>query len=152
MVLKRAGKLKGEHASPEHKDEIVVRSWGWGMRAGSAVGSGVNTVRRSHRELVVVKSIDTASTGLMNALAGNDEVAEAVLTMRKAGGESIAYFTLKLNKARVVGFDLDVDEQGVPVEKIAFAFQKIAVEYTPQSSGGSGGAAHSFEDDWMEAA
>ena len=74
VKTRRAGKIKGEASAPEHADDIVVNAWSWGVAAGSAIGSGQATSRRSYKHLAIVKRIDSASTGLMSALATNDEV------------------------------------------------------------------------------
>src|SRR5262245_21868219 len=101
VKTKRAGKIKGEASAPEHVDDIVVSAWNWGLSAGSALGSGQATARRSYKHLTVIKRIDSASTGLMSALATNDEVKEARLAMRKSGDEQIDYFAVVLGGARV---------------------------------------------------
>src|SRR5205085_924350 len=89
VQTKRAGKVKGEASSPGHENEIVVAGWSWGLSAGSALGSGQATARRSYKHLTVFKAIDSASTSLMSALATNDEVKEAKLAMRRAGEEQV---------------------------------------------------------------
>ena len=93
----------------------------------------------------------SASTGLLNALAGNDEVKQAVLTMRKAGGEALDYFTLTLGGARIVGVEIDVDASGQPIERVSFAFTKIEIEYQKQEGSGQGGGAFTFSDELVAA-
>ena len=86
------------------------------------------------------------AAGLLSALATNDEVKEAKLTMRKAGGEALDYFSLTLKGARVTAVDVDVDAQGAPVEKVAFNFTEIEIEYQKQQAGGGSGGAYTFND------
>ena len=97
-----------------HADDIEVRTWHWGVAAGTAIGSGAVTARRQYKHLVITKGIDTASTALLSALASNDVVVEAKLMLRKAGGEALDYYRMTLSDARVVGIDLDVDAFGFP--------------------------------------
>src|SRR4051794_14079573 len=85
VQTRRAGKIKGEASAPDHEDDILVSSWTWGVSAGSALATGQATSRRAYKHLTICKAIDAASTGLMSALATNDEVKEARLAMRKAG-------------------------------------------------------------------
>lgn len=87
VQTKRAGKIKGEAISPGHVDDIAVTAWQWGLSASSALGHSQATARRSYTALTIHKQIDAATTPLMSALATNDEVKEARLTMRRAGGE-----------------------------------------------------------------
>jgi type VI secretion system secreted protein Hcp len=149
VQTKRAGKVAGEAVAVGHEDEIQLRAWSWGMAAGSAIGSTQSTVRRSYKALTVVKAIDAATTPLMSALATNDEVKEARLSMRKAGGEQNDYFVITLSGARVVTIDHHVSAEGSTTESVAFAFSKVRVEYYPQQSSGQRGAAKSFEDEYQ---
>ena len=146
-VDSRAGPILGEVATEGHVDEIQLRTWTWGVSAGSAIGSGAQTARRSYRHLVVEKGIDRASTSLYGALVNNMELREVVLTMRKAGGEALDYFRMKLGNARVVDVDMVLDATGRPTERVTFSFTRINVAYTPQQGSGAGGGASEFEDE-----
>jgi type VI secretion system secreted protein Hcp len=147
LTLKRAGKAKGESMASGHKDDIVVTGFTWGVGAPGDAVTGQATGRRSYRQLVITKHLDTASTALMSAVATNDEVRSATLFLRKAGGSQEDFFTITLEQARVASYDVEADEQGTPVEKVALAFQKITVEYRQQTTAGHLGASHSFNDD-----
>jgi len=147
VQTKRAGKIKGESITGDHADDIELRGWRWGAQAGSAIGATASTARRQYQPLVVVKGVDCASTGLLSALATNDEVKEATLSMRKAGGEALDYYRLTLCGARVVDISLDVDAKGRAIETVTFAYTKIDIEYRPQQSAGAGGGAFTFSDE-----
>jgi type VI secretion system secreted protein Hcp len=149
VQTKRAGKIKGESSAPDHVDDILVKSWNWGLAAGSAIGSGQATARRTYKHLSVVKGIDSASTSLMSALATTDEVKEARLAMRKAGDEQVDYFIIVLGGARVTAIDIDVDEKGTPVERVSFAFTQVEVEYRRQETSGQAGASNTFMDEFL---
>ena len=151
VQTKRAGKIKGEVTTEGHVDDIEVRSWTWGVAAATAIGSTAATGRRQYKHLVIVKGIDSASTGLLSALATNDEVKEAKLTLRKAGGDALDYYIMTLAGARVVTVDLDVDENGAPTETVGLAFTKIDVEYKRQQGSGLSGASTSFSDEVLSA-
>ena len=141
VQTKRAGKIKGEGTTQGHQDDIEVHGWSWGLSANTAIGSTVATARHSYKHLVVIKGLDSASTGLLSALVNNDEVREATLTLRKAGGEVLDYYQMRLNNARIVSVDIDIGVDGRPVERVAFAFTKIDIEYKEQKADGSLGAA-----------
>lgn len=144
---KRAGKLKGESSAIDHKDEIVVHGWDWGVAAASALGSSQATGRRSYRNLVVTKRIDLASTALMSVLATNDEVKEAKLSMRKAGEGQRAFFTITLSEARVTSLDIECGESGIAIERVSFSFNKVQVDYERQQTTGQRGGGTSFQDE-----
>jgi type VI secretion system secreted protein Hcp len=151
VQAKRAGKIKGESAVPGHDEEIAVSSWRWGVQASSNLGATAATARRSYSGLTVVKSIDSASTALLAALATNDEIKQAVLTMRKAGGEAVDYFFIKLEEARVTQVEHTSNEHGDTSEEVTFAFRKVEVEYRRQQGSGGRGASHVFTDEILPA-
>ena len=141
VQTRRAGKVKGEASSPGHTDDIVLDGWRWGLTAGSAVGETRATARRSYTALTVFKHIDQATTALMSALATNDEVKEARLTMRRAGGVQEDYFLVTLKGARITSVLHEVGEDGEARETVTLAFTEVEVEYRPQrTSGGRGGS------------
>lgn len=149
VQTKRAGKIKGEATAPDHENDIIVSSWNWGLSAGSAIGSGKATARRTYKHLTIFKGIDAASTSLMSALATNDEVKEAKLAMRRAGEEQVDFFTITLGGARVTAVDITVDDHGAALEKVELAFTKVEVEYRKQEGSGQSGASTTFMDDYL---
>lgn len=144
---KRAGKLKGESSAVDHKDEIVVQGWSWGVASASALGSSQATGRRSYKNLVVTKRIDAASTALMSVLATNDEVKEAKLSMRKAGEGQRDFFTITLSQARVTALDIECGDDGDAIERVSFSFNKVSVEHERQQGTGQRGGSTSFQDE-----
>ena len=144
---KRAGKLKGESAAEGHNGEIVVHGWSWGVAISSALGSSQATGRRTYKNLVVTKRIDSSSTALMSLLATNDEVKEAKLSMRKAGEGQRDFFTITLSQARVAALDLECGENGDAIERVTFAFNKVQVDYELQQATGQRGGGTSFQDE-----
>ncbi|HSI49061.1 MAG TPA: type VI secretion system tube protein Hcp [Ideonella sp.] len=147
LTLKRAGKVKGEAVATGHQDDITVIGFSWGVGAVGDAVAGLATGRRSYRQLVITKHLDSASTALMSAVATNDEVRSAVLSLRKAGGEPQDFCSITLEKARVATYDVEAGADGDTVERVALSFQKVAIEYRPQSASGQLGASHSFNDD-----
>ncbi len=146
VQTKRAGKIKGEAVAPGHKDDIVVLRWNWGVSTGSAVADAQATARRTYSALTVVKSVDAATTGLLSALATNDEVKEARLCLRRAGGTQEDYLLITLNGARVSSLQHQGKEDGGTEEVMTLAFTEVTVEYRPQQVGGQRGAIYTFTD------
>jgi type VI secretion system secreted protein Hcp len=149
VQTKRAGKVKGEGATEGHVGDIQVFAWAWGVGANTAIGATDRTARRCYKHLVITKGIDASTTGLMSALVTNDEVKEATLTMRKGGGDTLDYFRMTLNGARVIGVDVDVAAHGGPLERVTFAFTKVEIEYQQQQGSGISSGACSFSDEVM---
>lgn len=144
---KRAGKIKGEASAADHKDHIQISKWSWGVSASSALGSTQATARRSYRNLVVTKRVDSATTALLSVLASNDEIKEAKLSVRKAGEGQRDYFSITLNNARVTSIDLACDDSGDLHEVVTFSFNKVNVEYEIQQTTGQRGSGFSFHDE-----
>lgn len=144
---KRVGRIQGECGAQGHEGEIDLIAWDWGVSASSALGALGAAERRAYRHLVVRKHVDAASTALLKALVLNDEVREAVLTLRKAGGEALDYFRMKLGGARIVAVDIDFDAQGMPLERVALAFTQIEIEYWRQDGTGQGSSPGAFNDE-----
>lgn len=146
VQTKRAGKLKGEAVAQGHVDDIQVKRWSWGVSTGSATGDARATARRSYAALTVVKSIDSATTGLLSALATNDEVKEAKLIARRSGGDQDSYFSITLKGARISSLQHQGNEDGGTDEVMTIGFSEVEVEYRSQQRSGNRGGAYIFND------
>lgn len=146
VQTKRAGKVKGEARGAGHTDDIVVKGWRWGLSVSASVGMTRETSLRSYTALTVLKGIDSATTSLMSALATNDEVKEAKLTMRRAGGDQEDFFTVTLKEARIASLNHEVDDNGDTRETVAISFTQVEVEYRGQRASGGRGASSIFSD------
>ena len=146
------GLIKGESQDDQHKDEIDVLSWSWGMQAKASLGGG-SMNKTSINELKIVKNIDSASTALMLALRTNEPIQKAVLTLRKAGKSQLEYLTITIEQGRVTSLTV---EGGDPsggadtVEKVSIAFNKIEVQYVPQGKDGLPKGGMTFADQWSD--
>lgn len=147
VKCKKAGVVIGESQSPGHKDEIILTGWNWGVSASSALGHTQATSRRSYTGLTVRKLIDSATTPLMNALIHNDEVVEARLATRRAGGEQEDYFVITLKHARVSSVQHDVNANGDAMESVTFMFTRVECEYRAQANTGLRSGSKTFQDD-----
>jgi type VI secretion system secreted protein Hcp len=145
------GLIKGESQDSDHKDEIEVTSWSWGMEAKHSLGSGGPSGKATLRELSIIKKVDSASTGLMLALRENELIQTAVLTMRRAGKGQQEYLKITIEQGRVTALDLQGSADNVNgqlVEAVSFSFNKIQVVYTPQGPDGQPKGSTTFEDQW----
>jgi type VI secretion system secreted protein Hcp len=134
LQSRRAGKIKGEAKALEHVDDIEVTAWQWGAQASSALGSASSTGRPacSYRALTVYKRLDAATTALLWALARNDEIREARLTMRRpglAGGAREDVFTITLNDARVTVLQHGAAVDGSTCEIVTIESKLVQAQY-----------------------
>ena len=115
--------------------------------AGGGGGSGKATIR----ELRITKRVDKASTALMSALRTNEPIKLATLTIRKVGKTPLEYLIIEIEDGRIISLDIEAgDAANAPgiFERVAFSFNRITVEYTPQGPDGNALGATSFTDEW----
>jgi type VI secretion system secreted protein Hcp len=149
----RHGLIKGESQDDQHKGEIEVLSWSWGMQGKPTLGGGAATGKASVQDLKIVKRVDSASTALMLALRTNEPIQKAVLTLRKAGKKQLEYLKITIEQGRVTSLTIDAGDTsgGVGVvEKVSFSFNKIEVEYVPQGKDGLPQGGMTFADQWSD--
>jgi type VI secretion system secreted protein Hcp len=147
------GLIKGEAQDDQHKGEIDVLSWSWGMQGKPTLGGGGALGKASIHDLKIVKRVDSASTALMLALRTNEPIQKAVLTLRKAGKTQVEYLKVTIEQGRVTSLTVDGgDSSGSPdvLERVSFSFNKIEVEYVPQGSDGQPQGGMRFADQWSE--
>ena len=155
LMIKGAkhGLIKGESQDDQHKGEIDVMSWSWGMQANVTMGGGTASGKATVNDLRIVKRVDSASTALMLALRTNEPIQKAVLTLRKAGKGQLEYLKITIEHGRVVSLTIDtVETGGSPeiVERVSFSFNKIEVQYVPQGKDGLPQGGMTFADQWSD--
>ena len=147
MFLKVDG-ANGNSSDTVHAGEIDVLWWGWGMQGNLDAHEGKNA-RSTVHEFEFEKYVDTASTGLMNALRKNKPVPKSVLTVREAGGASaLEYLKITMEKGRITSFRAETrhtDSGPRTVEKVRIGFQKIRIEYKDQANTGGSKGTSTFE-------
>ncbi len=148
VQAKAAGKIKGESTSPGHVDDILLTGWQWGVESRMApTASNPNGSGRAYDALTVHKVIDRATTGLMAALARNDDIKEARLCMRRAGGAQEDYFSVLLKKARINSIRHEALPSGATRETVTLTFTVVEVEYHPQQGTGLRAGSTMFNDE-----
>ncbi len=146
MFLKVQG-VTGESRDADHKGEIEVMSWSWGLQASGSAGAGtLPTGRGAMSELEIVKRVDQSSPALMLFLRTHKPIKQARLTVRKAGETPLEYLTIDLSNARVTSLKIESADAEL-VERVRLGFTSVTVTYTPQDAKGGGGAANVFSAD-----
>lgn len=144
MFLK-IGDLKGEAKGAKFEGMIDVLAWNWGMaqsanmHSGSAGGGGGG--RADVHDLTLTKWIDKATPNLMLGLCKGKIFPEAVLTVRRPGGEQQPYLTITMTnvlvKSLITGGSGGDDRL---TENMTLNFEKFKVEYKEQKDDRSAGA------------
>lgn len=147
LKLAKSGPVKGESTDDKHKEEIEITAWSWGIQARTELSTGGRAGKATLKELVISKRVDASSTVFMTALSHNDEVKEALLTVRKAGKGQHEYLKVTIKNGRVTSYELHT-EGGAHLEEVRFSFDTITVEYRQQLPDGQLGGTMSFTDTW----
>ena len=87
-------------------------------------------------DISFIHGLDKASPLLMKACATGKHIADATLTLRKAGGGQPEYLVIRLKDVIVTGVQLSVGGEQ-PAESVSLQFSKIDFEYKPQKADGS---------------
>ena len=148
---RKTGVIKGGSIDTKRAGEIDVLGFSWGMKAPSAVGGISATGRRTLLELRIRKGVDSASTALMSVMSTNELIKKAVLTVRKAGGEQIDYFSITIERGRITSLEVSAQDSPKVTEELSIAFEKIAVEYFEQDAKGGRKGGSTFSDEVMSA-
>lgn len=135
--------VTGEAHDSKYAGKIDVIAWSWGMRAQTGAGSAGDSAKTTLNELEVRKRVDKASTALMSLMRNNAPISKATLTVRKAGGNQLEYFSVKIEDGRITSYDVHSNGPEL-MERLTIAFRKIIVQYTPQHHTGQGTGASTF--------
>ena len=130
--------IEGESLDKQHKDEIEIDSYSWGVAqtgtggSGGGGGAGKAVLQDFHFSAKLSK----ASPNLMLACATGKHFKEATLTCRKAGGGGFEFLKIKLSDILVSGYSPDSSSGGdQPEESWSLNFVKIDFLYTVQRTG-----------------
>jgi type VI secretion system secreted protein Hcp len=131
--------IKGESLDAEHKEEIEVLSFSWGVTntGASSAGGGGGTGKATFHDLSIVHKIDKASPLLMRACATGTHLKEATITHRKAGKDQQDYLIVKMNDIIITGVADGAASGQAGSETVSLVFAKIDLEYKPQKTDGS---------------
>jgi len=140
MFLKLAD-CKGEAQDKSHKEEIDVLAWSWGMSQSGTMhtGGGGGGGKVSVQDISLTKYIDKSSPVLMQYCSVGKQFKDAVLTVRKAGGDNpLEYLVLTMKD--VIVTSLSTGGSGGEdrlTENVSLNFSQYKVEYQQQKPDGS---------------
>ena len=97
---------------------------------------GTRSGRPIIRPVIIKKYIDKASPPIAIVLLNGNIIPEAILTVSKAGQDSIDYAQIKMWDVQVVNLSTENDPTGL-LESVALSFSKVCYGYTPQKIDGS---------------
>lgn len=136
--------VPGESKDKTHPGEIDVLSWSWGAtQSGSThTGTGGGAGKANFHDIAFTHYIDKGSPVLLQKLAKGTHIADAILTVRKAGDTPIEY--LKITMSEVIVSSIATGGSGGEdrlTESVTLNFAKFDVEYSQQKDAGGGAEA-----------
>lgn len=142
MYLKLAT-VDGESTDAGHAGEIDLLSYSFAANqtGTSHTGSGSGAGRVSIHDLTITKVADKASPTLFALCCKGSHLADATLTVRRAGGdEPVEYMVVKMEHVLITGFQTNgADGQETLIEQVSLSFKRVGMIYSPQSNEGMGG-------------
>jgi type VI secretion system secreted protein Hcp len=125
-----------------HENESSVKSVFHNIRISRDAKAGLPTGQRNHQPLVITKIVDKSSPLLYNAITKSETLPTVEIRWYRTGynGTIENYFITTLEDAVIVDITSEIDADGIPVERIAFAYRKVLWRHVKSSTSG--------EDDW----
>ena len=136
----RLSGVEGESRDRDHKDEIDILAWSFGVDGASGGATGRSAGRPTFGDLQVAKHVDRATPDLFQACASGKHHEEAVITVRRSEAEAtLEYFVITLRDVQVANYLVGVTTEEGSVEHVALNYAHIEVVCTAQGPNGSAG-------------
>ena len=139
-IFAKIGDIKGESLDDNHKDEIDVMSYSWGVtQAGSIVGGGGGGEGKAQfNDFNFTTNVSKASPFLFLACASGQHIKEAKLVGRKAGKAQQEYLTWTFSDILVSSYQTSGSEgDDAVIDSVSVNFSKAVVSYKAQKADGS---------------
>jgi type VI secretion system secreted protein Hcp len=138
--------ITGDSTVKGHEGEINVDSFSWGVSNSSSIGSGAGgagTGKAQFQDFHLTMATSKASPDLFKKCVTGSHFQKAVLTCRKAGGESQGQDFLKftLSDALISSYAISGDNSVVaPTDAVSLAFAKVEMAFSAQNPDGGIGS------------
>lgn len=135
--------IEGEATHKDHKGEIEVLSWSWGLTRPVPAGGGSGTGKATPLELRVVHRYDKASPMIAKRAAAGQHIASAVLSARKSGEGQKDFLQVTMKEVFVTAVTVSDAGEG-PSEEVAMSYRSVEFAYSPSTAAGLPGAPVKF--------
>ncbi|QNP49153.1 Hcp family type VI secretion system effector [Diaphorobacter aerolatus] len=132
--------VSGESTHKNHKDEIEILSWSWGVvnASGSGSGGGSGKGKATPQELTFMHKYDKASPVLAQKCADGKHFKDLVLTCRKSGDGQQEFLKVSLKEVFISTVQINGSQGGDLLEAVSVSFKDIETAYKPQDDKGAG--------------
>ena len=135
------GAIKGDVTETNHKDQIELSSFQFGVGRGISSPTGASADRESSApsvsEIVVTKSQDVSSIGLLTEAFQGDGVDVQIDFCRTNKDQMDVYLTIELVNCMISGFSSSSGGDR-PTESLSLNFTKITYKGTQMAADGKG--------------
>jgi type VI secretion system secreted protein Hcp len=143
----KSDSIPGESSNRDHKGEIDVLSWSWGVQNQQGTltspGGGTGRGKAVPAEFRFVHAYDKASPLLAKAVASGTHLPQVVVSVRKSGAGQADFLVITLKEVFVTLVQARAETAFI-AEEVALAFGDIDVLYKPQDDKGAFGGAVRF--------
>jgi type VI secretion system secreted protein Hcp len=143
--------VEGESVSKDHKGEIEVLSWSWGLSSpgspagGGGGGGGGRAGRATPEQFTFTHLYDKASPVLASLVAAGRHVKEAWFSSRRSGDGQKDFLKVTMSEVLITGVHQQGDAEGIS-ETVTASARRIVFEYRETDEKGSLGSPVTF--DW----
>jgi type VI secretion system secreted protein Hcp len=139
--------VEGESLTKDHKGEIEVLSWSWGLSSTTqpATGGGGGAGKATPQQFTFTHIYDKASPALASLAAAGRHVKQAWLTSRRAGQAQKDFLKVTMADVVITGVHQNGDAEGI-TELVSASARHITFEYRQTNAKGALGPAVTF--DW----
>ena len=140
--------IDGESTQKDHKGEIDVLSWSWGLTQATnpSTGGGAGVSKAVPGEFLIVHKYDKASPLLAKTAASGKHIKTAVLMARKAGEGQKDFLKVTMKEVLITSVQASASDKDGIAEEVALSYASIDFSYVPSSSKGALGTPVTF--DW----
>ncbi len=134
--------VDGEATHKDHKGEIEVLSWSWGVTQASGAGSGGGSGKgkATPGEFHFVHQYDKSSPVLAKHCVGGKHFKDAKLTARKAGEGQKDFLVITLKEVFISSVQPSGAQGGDVLENVSLSYKDVEFAYKAQDDkGGLGG-------------
>jgi len=131
--------VEGEATHKDHKNEIQVLSWSWGLSNATNVtaGGGSGKGKAEPGEVSFMHTYDKASPILAKKCAQGAHFKEVVMTSRKAGEGQKDFLKVTLKEVYITSVQPSGSSGGDIVESVAMSYGSIDFSYKAQDEKGA---------------
>jgi len=133
--------VEGESTHQDHKGEVEVLSWSWGVsNASLAAGGGSGKGKATPGDLSITHRYDKASPVLAKKCAQGVHFPTVTMTSRKSGEGQKDFLKVTMKEVFITSVQPSGGSGGDILESISMSYGSVDFAYKPQDEkGGLGG-------------